>query len=146
LETVSRHPWIVLDGAHNRDSARCLREAVMTCFRYRRLILVLGISANKNLEGIVEELTPMAAMTVATRAMVPRAAPPQRVATLAAKWSGQIIVEEDTQRALARAITETQPDDLLLVTGSLYLVGDAKRLLPDLLAATAAEAVTEGKA
>jgi dihydrofolate synthase / folylpolyglutamate synthase len=146
LETVSRHPWIVLDGAHNRDSARCLREAVMTCFRYRHLILVLGISANKNLEGIVEELTPMAAMTVATRAMVPRAAPPQRVATLAAKWSGQIIVEEDTQRALARAITETQPDDLLLVTGSLYLVGDAKRLLPDLLAATAAEAVTEGKA
>jgi dihydrofolate synthase / folylpolyglutamate synthase len=145
LETVSRHPWIVLDGAHNRDSARCLREAVMTCFRYQRLILVLGISANKNLEGIIEELTPMASMTVATRAMVPRAAPPQRVAALAAKWSEHIIAEEDTHRALAQAIAETQPDDLLLVTGSLYLVGDAKRLLPDLLAATAAQAVTQVK-
>jgi dihydrofolate synthase / folylpolyglutamate synthase len=133
LETVSRQPWIVLDGAHNRDSARCLREALSACFRYRRLILVLGISANKNLEGIIEELTPLAAVTVATRAMVPRAAPPQWVADLAAKWSAQIIVEEDTQRALAQAIAETRPDDLLLVTGSLYLVGDAKRLLPDLL-------------
>jgi dihydrofolate synthase / folylpolyglutamate synthase len=145
LETVSRHPWIVLDGAHNRDSARCLHEAVMTCFRYQRLILVLGISANKNLEGIIEELTPMASITVVTRAMVPRAAPPQRVAALAAKWSKHVIAEEDTQRALAQAIAETQPDDLLLVTGSLYLVGDAKRLLPDLLAATAAEAVTRVK-
>jgi dihydrofolate synthase/folylpolyglutamate synthase len=145
LETVSRQPWIVLDGAHNRDSARCLREALMTCFRYRRLILVLGISANKSLEGIIEELAPMATTTVATRAMVPRAAPPQRVATLAAKWSDHIITEEDTQKALAQAIAETQPDDLLLVTGSLYLVGDAKRLLPDLLAATAAEALTQEK-
>jgi dihydrofolate synthase / folylpolyglutamate synthase len=145
LETVSRQPWVVLDGAHNRDSACCLREALMSCFQYRRLILVLGISANKNLAGIIEELTPLATLTVATRAMVPRAAPPQRVATLAAKWSDHIIVEEDTQRALAQAIAETQPDDLLLVTGSLYLVGDAKRLLPDLLAATAAEALIQVK-
>src|SRR6266850_7599 len=145
LETVSRQPRIVLDGAHNRDSARCLREALVTCFQYRRLVLVLGISANKNLEGIIEELAPLASMTVATRAMVPRAAPPQRVAILAAKWSDHIIAEEDTQKALAQAIAETQPDDILLVTGSLYLVGDAKRLLPDLLAATAAEALTPVK-
>jgi len=143
LETVSRQPWIVLDGAHNRDSARCLREALMTCFQYRRLILVLGISANKNLAGIIEELTSMAAVTVTTRAMVPRAAPPQRVADLAAQWGAQIIVEEDTQKALAQAIAATEPDDLLLVTGSLYLVGDAKRILPDLLAPTAAETVTQ---
>jgi dihydrofolate synthase / folylpolyglutamate synthase len=142
LETVSRQPWIVLDGAHNRDSSRCLREALSTCFHFRRLILVLGISANKNLEGIIEELTPLAAVTVATRAMVPRAAPPQQVADLAAKWSAQIIVEEDTQSALAQAIAETRPGDLLLVTGSLYLVGDAKRLLPDLLAPTGTGALT----
>jgi dihydrofolate synthase/folylpolyglutamate synthase len=143
LETVSRQPWIVLDGAHNRDSARCLREALMTCFQYRRLILVLGISANKNLEGIIEVLTPLAAVTVATRAMVPRAAPPQRVADLAAKWGARTIVEEDTQKALAQAIVATHPDDLLLVTGSLYLVGDAKRLLPGLLVPTVAEALTQ---
>jgi dihydrofolate synthase / folylpolyglutamate synthase len=145
LETVSRQPWIVLDGAHNRDSACCLREALKTCFQYRRLILVLGISANKNLEGIIEELAPMAAMTVATRAMVPRAAAPQRVATLAAKWSDHVIAEEDTEKALAQAIAETQPDDLLLVTGSLYLVGDAKHFFPDLLATRTAEALTQVK-
>jgi dihydrofolate synthase/folylpolyglutamate synthase len=133
LETVSHQPWIVLDGAHNRDSARCLREALASCFPYQRLILLLGISANKNLEGIIEELTPLAAVTVATRAMVPRAAPPQQVADLAAKWCPRILVEEDTQEALARAMAETRPDDLLLVTGSLYLVGDAKRILPGLL-------------
>jgi dihydrofolate synthase / folylpolyglutamate synthase len=133
LETVSRRPWIVLDGAHNRDSARCLREALASCFQYRRLILVLGISANKNLPGIIEELTPLAAVTVATRAMVPRAARPQQVADLATKWCSRTIVEEDPQKALAQAIAETRQDDLLLVTGSLYLVGDVKRILPDLL-------------
>jgi dihydrofolate synthase/folylpolyglutamate synthase len=142
LETVSRRPWVVLDGAHNRDSARCLRDALMTCFRYRRLIMVLGISANKNLDGIIEELTPLAALTIATRAMVPRAAPPQRVADVAIRCGAQVIVEEDTQTALAHAIAAMQPDDLLLVTGSLYLVGDAKRLLPGLLAPTAADALT----
>jgi dihydrofolate synthase/folylpolyglutamate synthase len=142
LETVSRQPWVVLDGAHNRDSACRLREALRTSFRYRRLVLVLGISANHNLEGIIEVLAPMASVTVATRAMVPRAAPLQRVATLAAKWSDHVIAEEDTERALAQAIAATQPGDLLLVTGSLYLVGDAKRLLPDLLATKTAASLT----
>jgi dihydrofolate synthase/folylpolyglutamate synthase len=137
LETVSRRPWIVLDGAHNRDSARCLREALRRCFRYRRLILVLGISANKNLPGIIEELAPMAAVLVATRALVPRAAPPQRVAALAAERAAHVLAEDDPQQALTLAIAETQPEDLLLVTGSLYLVGDVKRLLPDLLTAPA---------
>ena len=133
LETISRQPWIVLDGAHNRDSARCVREALATCFPYRRLILALGISANKNLAGIVEELAPLAAVTVATRAMVPRAAAPQHIADLAGKWSPRVIIEENPREALRQAIAETRPDDLLLVTGSLYLVGDAKRLLPGLL-------------
>jgi dihydrofolate synthase/folylpolyglutamate synthase len=143
LETVSRQPWIVLDGAHNRDSACCLREALKTCFQYRRLILVLGISANKNLEGIIEELAPLATLTLATRALVPRAASAQRVASLAAQWCEHVIAAEDPERALAQALAETRPDDLLLVTGSLYLVGDAKRLLPDLLATRTTEAWSE---
>jgi dihydrofolate synthase/folylpolyglutamate synthase len=130
LETVSRQPWIVLDGAHNRESARCIREALATCFQYRRLILVLGISAQKNLEGIIEELVPLAGTTIATRAMVPRAAPAQQVADLAAKWCGRIIVAEEPHKALSMAIAQASPDDLILVTGSLYLVGDAKQLLP----------------
>lgn len=134
LETVSRQPWIVLDGAHNRDSARRLCEALHTCFRYRRLILVLGISANKDLEGIVEELAPSAGVMIATRALLPRAAPPQRLAELAAKWTVPTIVEEKTREALGRAIAEAREGDLILVTGSLYLVGDAKQLLPSLLA------------
>jgi folylpolyglutamate synthase/dihydropteroate synthase len=75
--------------------------------------------------------------------MVPRAAPPQRVADLAVQWAAHTIVEEDTQKALALAITAMQPDDLLLVTGSLYLVGDAKRLLPDLLVPTTTAALTQ---
>lgn len=143
LETVSRQPWIVLDGAHNRDSACCLREALAACFPYRRLILVLGISANKNLAWIIEELAPLATVTVATRAMVPRAAPPQQVAALASRWCPHTMVEEDTQKGLAMAIAETQPDDLLLVTGSLYLVGDAKSLLPPLLSPMMPEVATQ---
>jgi dihydrofolate synthase/folylpolyglutamate synthase len=133
LETVSRQPWIVLDGAHNQDSARCIRQALSTCFQYRRLILVLGISANKNLAGIVEELAPLAAVTIATRALVPRAAPAQQVADLAAKWCARVIVDDEPQRALAAAIAEARPEDLVLVTGSLYLVGDAKQCLRTLL-------------
>ncbi len=145
LETVGRQPWTVLDGAHNRDSARRVREALAACFHYRRLILVLGISANKDLEGIVQELAPLAAVTIATRAEVPRAATPQRVAELAATWSAHVIVEEETRDALARACAEAGEEDLILVTGSLYLVGDAKRLLPDLLASLPTAMPTPGR-
>ena len=80
-----------------------------------------------------------------TRAMVPRAASAQRVASLAAKWSDHVVAEEDPERALAQALAETQPEDLLLVTGSLYLVGDAKRLLPHLLTTRTAEMLTQVK-
>jgi dihydrofolate synthase/folylpolyglutamate synthase len=139
LETVSRQPWIVLDGAHNRDSARRVREALSACFRYQRLILVLGITAAKDLEGIIEELAPLAGVTIATRAELPRAAPPQRLAELAAKWTAPVMVEEEIREALARAIAMAHEGDLILVTGSLYLVGDAKRWLPSLLTPTAAE-------
>jgi folylpolyglutamate synthase/dihydropteroate synthase len=67
------------------------------------------------------------------------------VAELAAKWNVPIVVEEDTRQALGQAIAASQPDDIVLVTGSLYLVGDAKRLLPDLLPATGAEALMQVK-
>jgi dihydrofolate synthase/folylpolyglutamate synthase len=133
LETVSRQPWIVLDGAHNRDSAQRVREALTACFRYQRLILVLGIAADKDLEGIIEELAPLAGVTIATRAELPRAASPQRLSDLAAKWTTPVMVEEEIREALARAIAMAREGDLILVTGSLYLVGDAKRWLPTLM-------------
>lgn len=133
LETVSRQPWVVLDGAHNRDSARRVREALATCFAYRRLILVLGIAANKDLEGIIEELVPLASQTIATQAEPARAAPPQRLAELACKWTAHVLVQEDVREALVQAVALAEAEDLVLVTGSLYLVGDAKRCLPGLL-------------
>jgi dihydrofolate synthase/folylpolyglutamate synthase len=133
LETASLQPWIVLDGAHNRDSAQRVAETLAQCDRYRRLILVLGASANKNLEGIVEALVPLATTTIVTRAEVTRAAQAQRLAELAAAWTTSIVVQEDVREALARSIALAQEGDLILVTGSLYLVGDAKRWLPSLL-------------
>ncbi|MGH8056060.1 MAG: glutamate ligase domain-containing protein, partial [Candidatus Entotheonellia bacterium] len=133
LETVSRQPWVVLDGAHNRESARRLCEALASCFGYRRLILVLGVAANKDLEGIIEELVPHANQMIATQAESTRAAPPQRLAELASIWTADVLVQEDVREALAQAIALADEGDLILVTGSLYLVGDAKRCLPGLL-------------
>ena len=133
LETVSRQPWVVLDGAHNRDSARRVRESLATCFPSRRLILVLGVAANKDLEGIIEELVPLASQVIATQAEPSRAAPPQRLAELASKWTAHVLVREDVREALAQAIILADEGDLILVTGSLYLVGDARRCLPALL-------------
>ena len=80
LEIVSREPLVVVDGAHNGDSARKLAAALEEEFLYRRLLLVLGTSADKDLEGIVSALAPAASAVVATRSRHARAADPERLA------------------------------------------------------------------
>ena len=80
LEVVSERPLVVVDGAHNGDSARKLAAALQEEFLYRRLILVLGTSTDKDVEGIIAALGPIADLAIATRSRHPRAADPERLA------------------------------------------------------------------
>lgn len=126
LEIVSREPLVVVDGAHNGDSARKLAAALEKEFVYRRLLLVLGTSADKDLEGIISALAPAASAVVATRSRHARAADPARIAELARLHCPMVEIAQDVPSAIARALAMAAPRDLVCVTGSLFIVADAR--------------------
>ncbi len=131
LEKIGKRPLIVLDGAQNGASAHALKEAVKKHFKYARLILVLGISRDKDIPGIIEELVEIADEVILTKADSPRAAEPRdiRYQIENIKYKNQIILTENTKEAVGLARKEAKEEDLILVTGSLFLVGEAREIL-----------------
>ncbi|HEX2349293.1 MAG TPA: folylpolyglutamate synthase/dihydrofolate synthase family protein, partial [Ktedonobacterales bacterium] len=86
LQVVAREPWRVVDGAHNADSLRALFAALRRHFRFERLIVALGVMADKDLDGMLRELASARAdAVVATAARNPRAIAPARLAARVAE-------------------------------------------------------------
>nr|WP_277999040.1 folylpolyglutamate synthase/dihydrofolate synthase family protein [Moorella sulfitireducens] len=132
LEIMHREPMVVIDGAHNVDGARTLRRALAELFSYRRLILVLGMLADKEREKVVAELAPLASVVIISRPNNHRAGNWQSLADLARRYGGQIKIIEDIPEAVACALNIAGPSDLICVTGSLYMVADAREWLKKL--------------
>jgi len=130
LEVIDRRPFVVLDGAHNKASARILAEAVKKTFRYRKLILVLGVSKDKDVKGMLEELLPGSGVVILTKSKVlTRALDPVKIKEeiLNMKHDGSgVVLTGNTEEALSRALSAACPEDLILVTGSLFIVAEAK--------------------
>ena len=139
MEVLRRTPLVVCDGAHNRYSAARLRDSLPGYLNYNRVILVIGISQDKDLRGIVEELAALSPQVIATRSRHPRAAPAREVAEafLSHDAPGLIpqglILEveqvEGVDKAMARAIAQAGDDDLVLATGSLFVAAEARETI-----------------
>ena len=129
LEIVRDSPNIVLDGAHNGESAERLVNALLESFKFRRLILVLGILRDKDARAMLRWLAPAADAIVATRSASPRALEPTELARLARNHGSEVETSVDIAYALRRACDLAGPDDLICVTGSLTVVGEARALL-----------------
>jgi dihydrofolate synthase/folylpolyglutamate synthase len=123
LETLSRQPAILLDSAHNRDSATRLKNALAT-FPHDRLILLFGVSSDKDIAGMLEILGDEADAILLTRSFHPRAADPAQLAAVARRIHPDktIIVTEDVESGLQQAQALARPDDLILATGSIFVV------------------------
>lgn len=130
LEIINREPYIVLDGAQNKASARALAEAIRKIFKYKKLILVLGVSKDKDINGILEELMPISSSVILTKSSVAeRAMDTGKIKEAAQKMksgSGTIFTTLDVGEALKDALASAAKEDMILVTGSLFVVGDAK--------------------
>ena len=125
LEELGRRPLVIADGAHNGDSARRLREALLKYFEFREAVLVVGVSADKNVDDIASELLPLASTVILTKSRHMRAAAPADIAD--AFTRPDIIVETtgSVKEALDRAREIASEEDLICATGSLFVVGEA---------------------
>lgn len=129
VEVVRRHPTIVVDGAHNPSAANALRAALEQSFRWNRLILVLGILADKDLAGVVEVLAPIADVAIATQSDSPRAAPYEQVAKALEGVAKETTTAATVAGAVARALELGQDGDLVVVTGSFTTIAEARKAL-----------------
>ncbi|MBI4506083.1 MAG: bifunctional folylpolyglutamate synthase/dihydrofolate synthase [Chloroflexi bacterium] len=129
LEVLGRRPWLVVDGAHNVDSAAKLAQALADSFRARRRILILGTSRDKDVAGIVRALAPVAARIIATASAHPRAADPALVAAAASDCGLAAELAADVPAALARARALARAGDLICATGSLFVVAAVREAL-----------------
>jgi dihydrofolate synthase/folylpolyglutamate synthase len=131
LEVVARQPLIVLDGAHNPAGARALAAALPEAFTWERLHLILAISANKDVDGIVRELVPLADRVYAARNRSDRSAGAHRTVSAVAALDADARETGSVAEALEAARAEAAEGDLIVVTGSLYTVADARRALSE---------------
>lgn len=126
LEVIKRHPLLVVDGAHNDDSARRLVQALGAHFSFRRLLLVVGLNEDKDIPAFAREFTALDPEVIATRARLPRAAPSEKVAD-AFRAEGMLVRTAPTvAQAVDDALSGAGAGDLVCVTGSLYVVAEAR--------------------
>jgi dihydrofolate synthase/folylpolyglutamate synthase len=138
FEVLRRRPYLVVDGAHNPVSAGALAEAVRGEFPGRQVILVLGMAADKDVEGFLAEVLPLSRSVFTTRIASPRTLEPQalrkRVIRSADAASGlkpgDVEATGAVGVAIQRALSMAKEEDLVLVTGSFYLVGEVKLIFP----------------
>jgi len=134
FQVIAAHdqwPDIVLDVAHNPAGAWALRSALSEGFDGRPLVFVFGAMRDKAISDMTDILFPMAERVIATRPDNPRAASPEEMALAGSRSGTEIELEPEVEKALdrARAVSAAQPGSVLVVTGSIYLVGEAMRLL-----------------
>jgi dihydrofolate synthase/folylpolyglutamate synthase len=131
MEVVGRQPMVVLDCAHNVASASVAVETLATSFPPGRKLLIYAGSADKDIPGIFGVLAPHFAGAWLTRyTLNPRAVPPERLAELwYAAGGASAVVAAGPADAWQAARAEARPEDLICVTGSVFLAGELRPLL-----------------
>jgi dihydrofolate synthase/folylpolyglutamate synthase len=122
-------PEIVLDVAHNPAGAWALRSALSERYDDLPLVFVFGAMRDKAISEMAEILFPLAQRVIATRAENPRSASPEEIRQAAARTGAEIETAVDVADALQRARSTVKPDTVVVVTGSIFVVGEAMRLL-----------------
>ena len=126
FEVLAEHPCIVVDGAHNVASAYEVRRTLRALFGTPRTILVFGASADKDVSGMLRVWLPAVDEVIVTQARHPRAAAPKALAEVVRAQGREAHIALRVTDALAAAVARAEATDLILVTGSLFVVAEAR--------------------
>jgi dihydrofolate synthase/folylpolyglutamate synthase len=124
LQLFEGSPPILLDGAHNPAAASALANAIKTFFGNCNIILIIGISSDKDIRGIGKELVPLASRVILTRANNPRAADPLSLKKELGDLGEGAKQTNSSADALRLALKESSDGNLICISGSLFLVGE----------------------
>jgi dihydrofolate synthase/folylpolyglutamate synthase len=131
LELIHTRPMVLLDGAHNPAAARELADFVREELVGRHLRLVYASMRDKAISEMSASLFPLAEEIYLTQPELARAASPEEILAAARIAPGKVVLEPVPARAVERACRAATPDDVVLVAGSLFLVGAVKEALQE---------------
>ena len=120
---------MVLDVAHNPAGAWALRSTLSETFPGRELTLVFAAMRDKALQEMAEILFPIADRVIVTKVNNPRAATTSELLQAASRTGAKIYEEQTVAAALARAHEISEPQDVIVVTGSIFLIGEVMSTL-----------------
>ena len=123
MEIVSFEPIVILDGAHNIAAMQYLKNTLVDDFVYERLIIVIGILADKNVQEMLDIITPISDVIVVTKSQNKRACEPLKLKEMIDKK--EAIIKNDINLAIDYAKKVASKRDLICITGSLFTVGEA---------------------
>ncbi len=133
LEVVAARPLVVLDGAHNPDAAKALVETVPAVFPAARRILVVGALGPRDPDPLVEELAALAPdLVIACRASSERAVDEEVLEEAFRRRGLEVETAPDPDEAVRRALALADEDDMVLVTGSFYVLSAARSVVAEL--------------
>lgn len=132
-ELIWTEPRIIADGAHTPDSVAALVRAIGAHTTYDSMVVVFGCASDKDIDGLLVEISRGADKIVFTKSGAnPRAADPEMLRNRYTELTGKMAqVEPDVKAAINTAARAVGKDDLVCVTGSFYIAGEAKKLFED---------------
>ena len=128
LQIVGVRPWVVLDCAHNAESMRALADTLPALVEYEKLLLVLGISGDKDAAAIAETIAPLTDIAILTQARIPRAMSVEDLATATENYWRQCRTEATVEEATATAFDLAGPRDCIVITGSFFVLDEYLQL------------------
>jgi dihydrofolate synthase/folylpolyglutamate synthase len=129
FEIIQNSPPVILDCAHNRDSALKLRLTLAEYYPGRQVILVFGASEDKDIQGMFAELLPSVKEMIAVKSYHPRAIGTDKLVGMAQAYGNLVICFEDIPDAVEKALELADNNSLVLVTGSIFVVAEARKYL-----------------
>ena len=129
LEVLSNNPYVVIDGAHNIQGIQTLSKNIKKYFEYDNLYLILGILADKDVEEMIKVITPMAKKVYAVTPNSIRAELAEDLKKEIIKYNENCQAYDDYKEAYLTALNDADENDLILASGSLYMVGDMRKII-----------------
>lgn len=130
LEVMKKRPYVVIDGAHNPQGMTVLKES-LKLFNYRRLILVIGMLKDKEVDKMLNIITPVADVIITTTPLSDRAYSAKDLASKISRNS--VFAVDQIDKAVNEALKMAGEEDMVLFCGSLYMIGHVRKLLRGVL-------------
>lgn len=130
MEILRSSPTVIIDGAHNVQGAKSLVEGLKEIFPHKKILLVFGILKDKEVYKVVQILAPYASSVITTPPDNPRRMDPGHLMEVVKGFNTNVESTNSIEEAVNRSLNIVQEDEVIVFAGSLYMVGQVRKLLP----------------